>query len=210
MDSENKHNDLDDEGSVTRVIRQMQRGNRDGADLLWERFFLRLKLLVRDRFRSRHGISDEEDLALESLGELFQGLMAGKYPSLKNRDEFWRLLVTVASRNVVDQINKERRQKRGGGRVFHESAFGNARGNNEALFEQIAAETETPEVQLMVSERCAELLESLRDPELQAIAVMRVAGSTNQEIADAMGVSLRSIERRLAEIRQYWSSAVES
>ena len=200
----------DDEGSITRVIRKMQRGTDADASVLWQRFYVRLTHLVRDRLRAQIGaLSDEEDVALQSLGELFRGLLDGKYPSLDNRDAFWRLLVTVSTRNVIDAINRENRLKRGGGRVFHESAFSNIDDESAALFEQIASSTETPEVQMMISERCTELLESLADDQLQAIAIMKTAGSTNQEVADSLGVSLRSVERRLAEIRQCWSAAIE-
>ena len=87
--------DDDDEGSVTRIIRRMQKGDGDGAELLWERFYVRLKYLMKDRLRDRlHLVADEEDMALESLAEMFRGLLEGKYPSLDSRESFWRLLVT--------------------------------------------------------------------------------------------------------------------
>ena len=106
--------DDDDEGSVTRIIRRMQKGDGDGAALLWERFYVRLKYLMKDRLRDQlHPVADEEDVALESLAEMFKGLLDGKYPSLDSRESFWRLLVTVSSRNVLDEINRENRQKRG-------------------------------------------------------------------------------------------------
>lgn len=202
--------DVDDEGSITRVIRQMQQGDDDGAAYLWHRFYVRLKYLVKDRLRSQLGaLSDEEDVALESLGELFRGLLEGKYPSLDNREAFWRLLVTVATRNVIDEINRENRLKRGAGRVFHESAFASLDDESAALFEQIASSVEAPDVQMMITERCTQLLESLTDEHLQAIAIMKTAGSTNQEIADSLGLSLRSVERRLAEIRRCWKVEVD-
>ncbi|MEQ9409460.1 MAG: ECF-type sigma factor [Fuerstiella sp.] len=198
--------DFDDEGSITRVIRKMQSGDQDGADLLWQRFYVRLKYLVKDRLRSQLGsLSDEEDLALESLSELFRGLLDGKYPSLDNREAFWRLLVTVATRNVIDEINRENRMKRGGGKVYPESAFSSS--ESAALFEKIASSVEAPDVQMMITERCTELLESLTDEDLQAIAIMKTAGSTNHEIAASLKMSLRSVERRLADIRKCWASS---
>lgn len=203
--------ELEDEGSITRVIRQMQQGDGDGATYLWHRFFVRLKYLVKDRLRSQLGaLSDEEDVALDSLSEMFRGLLDGKYPSLDNREAFWRLLVTVATRNVIDEINRENRLKRGAGRVFHESAFTSIDDESAALFEQIASSVEAPDVQMMITERCTELLESLGHDQLQAIAIMKTAGSTNQEIADSLGLSLRSVERRLAEIRQCWNAELKA
>ncbi len=203
-------NDPEDEGSITRVIRKLQRGEDADTSFLWRRFYVRLKFLVKDRLRTQFGaLSDEEDVALDSLSELFRGLLDGKYPSLDSREAFWRLLVTVSTRNVIDEINKEKRLKRGGGKVFPESTFSTLEDESAALFEQIASSTEAPDVQMMISERCTELLESLSDEQLQAIAIMRTAGTTNQEIADSLGMSLRSVERRLAEIRKCWAAEVE-
>lgn len=197
--------DDDDEGSVTRVIRKMQKGDAEGADFLWARFYARLTYLVKNRLSSqRKSLADEEDVALESLSELFKGLLEGKYASLENRDSLWRLLVTVASRNVVDEVNKENRLKRGGGQVKRETEF--AGDDTAALFDNIASSASAPDVQLMITERCAELLESLADAKLQSIAVMKTAGFSNQEVANSLGLSLRSVERRLGEIRQRWSS----
>ena len=199
--------DDDDEGSVTRIIRRMQKGDGDGAELLWERFYVRLKYLMKDRLRDRlHLVADEEDMALESLAEMFRGLLEGKYPSLDSRESFWRLLVTVSTRNVLDEINRANRQKRGSGRVYHESAFESSSEHSTALFEQIASSTKAPDVQLMITERCTTMLESLTDKSLQAIAIMKTSGATNQEIADSLQIGLRSVERKLAEIRTCWTN----
>lgn len=193
------------EGSVSRVIRELKHGDDSNAAVIWERFFDRICFLVRDRLHSQmKAVADEEDVALQSLLELFRGLLNGNYPDLNDRDSFWKLLVTVASRNVIDQVKSETRLKRGSGRVAHESSFERS-GNSASLFEGIPSEVVTPDVQVMITERCAELLESLQDEQLQAIAVMKTSGAGNSEIAKALQISTRSVERRLATIRQIWS-----
>ncbi|MEZ6127121.1 MAG: ECF-type sigma factor [Planctomycetaceae bacterium] len=197
--------DGDDEGSVTRVIRRLKSGDEDGADLIWERFFPRLKCLVKTRLRTRHRtVSDEEDLALDSLVELFQGLRAGRYEALNNRESVWRLLVTVATRNVKDELSRTFRQKRGGGRVVNESSLTNPNDGETAAFDRIASDTQTPEVRMMIAEECAKMLECLDDEMLGTIALMKVADATNEEIAAALKTSVRTIERRLNDIRKCW------
>jgi len=199
----------DDDGSVSRIIRRMKTGDPEGADILWERFFARLTYLVRERMGSQlRTMSDEEDVALQSLAEMFRGLMNGQFPLLDNRESFWRLLVTVASRNVIDVITHERRMKRGAGRVVNESAFSSGKDGDSELFEQLASSEQAPDVQVMITERCTELLESLADKQLQAIALMKTAGSSNSEVAKLLGLSLRSVERRLSEIRARWADTV--
>ncbi|MEZ6122091.1 MAG: ECF-type sigma factor [Planctomycetaceae bacterium] len=194
-----------DEGSVSRVIRRMKTGDDEGADLLWARFYSRLTYLVRNRLRGQLRIvSDEEDVALESLAELFQGLLQGQYPALKDRESFWRLLVTVASRNVLDKFAHERRQKRGAGRVQQESDL--AGDDSRPMLDRIASRMETPDMQVMIAERCTHLLEALDDDNLQAIALLKTSGATNDDVAKSLGMSVRSVERKLAEIRSRWST----
>ncbi|MCR9202842.1 MAG: ECF-type sigma factor [Planctomycetaceae bacterium] len=195
----------DDEGSVTRIIRKMQRGDDDEADVLWNRFYTRLTRLVRNRLSLQNkSLADEEDVALQSLGELFKGLLEGKYPDLANRESTWSLLVTVATRNVVDEVNKEQRLKRGGGNVLRETEVGTL--DETAFLDNLPSDVSAPDVQVMITECCADMLESLGDRTLQSIAVMKTAGAGNQEVARALGLSLRSVERRLKEIRTRWSS----
>ena len=195
----------DDEGSISRVIRRMKQGDETGAPLLWDRFYTRLRFLVRERLHTQlQAVADEEDVALDSLSELFRGLLNGQYPGLDNRESLWRLLVTVSTRNVMDEVARERRLKRGGGRVYHESAFQRGDETISPLFDRIASPDAAPDVQVMIAERCTELLESLKDEQLQAIAIMKTAGTSNQEVADSIGISLRSVERRLGQIREIW------
>lgn len=206
---DNTVDDDDDEGSVTLMIRRMQSGDPAGAPLLWQRFFSRLRVQVKDRLRSpSRTLGDEEDVALDSLAELFQGLLKGQYPTLDNRESLWKLLVTVASRNVTDEVNRERRLKRGGGRVVNESGVSDCKDGTPGVLSQVPSSEPSPEVKMMIAERCTEMLGALEDEQLQTIALLKTAGSTNQEVAAKLGVGLRSVERKLMEIRELWSSEV--
>jgi DNA-directed RNA polymerase specialized sigma24 family protein len=60
----------------------------------------------------------------------------------------------------------------------------------------------------MVNEQCQRLMGLLPDDALRDIARRRLAGYTNAEIAASLGVMERTIERRLALIRDYWAQAV--
>ena len=45
----------------------------------------------------------------------------GQFPQLADRDDLWRLLVTITARKVISAVRHQTRQKRGGGRVVGES-----------------------------------------------------------------------------------------
>lgn len=54
-----------------------------------------------------------------------------------------------------------------------------------------------------VADECRKLLEHL-DPDLQALALAKMNGDTNDEIAEQLTCSVRTVERRLHLIRQTW------
>ena len=48
------------------------------------------------------------------------------------------------------------------------------------------------------------LLEALGDELLRRIAIAKLEGFTNKEIAQQLGIGLRGLERKLQRIRQKW------
>jgi DNA-directed RNA polymerase specialized sigma24 family protein len=55
-----------------------------------------------------------------------------------------------------------------------------------------------------MAEQCEILLQRLGDDTLREVAVLKLEGYRNQEMAGRMGCSLRSIERKLELIRKVW------
>ena len=49
------------------------------------------------------------------------------------------------------------------------------------------------------------LLHDLQDDTLRKLAMLKMAGCTNQEAADQLGCSERSVKRKLMVIRTIWS-----
>jgi DNA-directed RNA polymerase specialized sigma24 family protein len=62
----------------------------------------------------------------------------------------------------------------------------------------------TPEFAAEVAEQCQRLLEALDDDTLRSVAVWKMEGSTNPEIAARLGCSLSSVERKLRLVRRIW------
>ena len=52
--------------------------------------------------------------------------------------------------------------------------------------------------------RCRRLLDSLQEPGLRQIALWKVEGYTNEEIADRLDCVPRTIERKMSRIRLLW------
>ena len=61
----------------------------------------------------------------------------------------------------------------------------------------------------MMAEECQRLLDVLEDDSLRQVALSRMEGYTNDEIAAQLGCARRTIARRLELIRKTWMSVVE-
>src|SRR4029077_7271617 len=106
------------DASVTAWIGALRGGDSDEAERrLWDRYFDRLVELARVRLRAAgHGPDDGEDAAPRALQRLCPGVAQGRFDRLGGRDELWRLMATITARKAADRIEREGRQKRGGGR----------------------------------------------------------------------------------------------
>jgi DNA-directed RNA polymerase specialized sigma24 family protein len=195
-----------DEKSVTQWMGDLRTGERDEASrLLWERYFTRLAQLAQVRLRDvARGPADGEDVALSVFDSFFQGVAAGRFPDLGNRDDLWRLLVTITVRKAHNQRRNEGRQKRGGGRVVGEDALAGADPMGEDFMAQVVGDEPIPEFAAMVTDEYRRLFGSLADESLRVVALLKLEGHSNEEIAKSLDCGLRTVERKLEVIRKRW------
>jgi DNA-directed RNA polymerase specialized sigma24 family protein len=196
------------EGSVTHWLAQLRAGDHAAAQHLWERYFHRLVGLARKKLRDApRRVADEEDVALSAFDSFCRGAEQGRFPQLRDRHDFWRLLFALTARKAFDLVRDEHRQKRGGGAVRGESALLGPAGSpeGEAGLEQVLGREPTPEFAAQVAEECQRLLDLLGDAELRAVALAKMEGDTTEQIASRLGRSPRSVERKLQLIRSLWS-----
>jgi DNA-directed RNA polymerase specialized sigma24 family protein len=194
-------------GSVTRWLGQLQAGDESAAQNLWERYFRRLVGLARTKLQGLpRGAADEEDVALSAFHSFCRGAEDGLFPQLRDRKNLWRLLVTLTLRKTQHMVRDEHRQKRGGGKVKAESARQGTddSAEMETALEQLLDREPSPDLAAQLAEDCQRLLGSLGNAELRTIALWKMAGENNLQIAVKLGCSLSTVERRLALIRKLW------
>jgi RNA polymerase sigma factor (sigma-70 family) len=191
-------------GTVTFWIGQLKAGDEQAAQKLWDGYFAQLVNLARAKLRgAQRRVADEEDVALSAFDSLCRGAERQRFPKLDDRNDLWQLLVMITARKAIDLRQHENRQRRGGGLAPV------GPGHDEAnLLEQIIGREPTPDFALQVIEESQHLLAGLDDAELRKIAVWKMEGYTNEEIAERLGVAPRTVERRLRLIRSLlWSQA---
>jgi DNA-directed RNA polymerase specialized sigma24 family protein len=194
-------------GSITRhYVDFVKSRDQEAAGKPWERYYLRLVRLARAKLRgTRRTAADEEDIALSAFNSFFESAARGRYPELEDRDGLWRLLVTITARKAADLAGHERRRKRGGGQVWvaGDLAGGDPRVPRDVLA-LVASPGPTPEFAALVAEESRRLLGLLQEDTLRPIALDRLAGYHDQEIAERLGCSRRTVMRRLVIIRKIW------
>ncbi len=193
---------------MTLWVKKLSDGNPNAAQAIWDKYFQRMADFARHKLdRLPQRVADEEDVALSAMHSFCRGAAAGRFPQLADRHDLWLLLVTITARKVYAQMRRQRAVKRGQGKVRGESVFlkiGDA-DQEQAGIEQILGHEPTPELANMMAENCEALLSSLDDDSLRDIALLKLEGYTNEEIAAKLECVSRTVERKLERIRDKWS-----
>jgi DNA-directed RNA polymerase specialized sigma24 family protein len=190
------------QGSVSHWLNLLQAGDTAAAQPLWERYFQRLVGLARRKLQgAARQVADEEDVALSAFDSFCRSARSGRFPQLGDRDDLWRLLVLLTARKASHLRRDQGRQKRGGGVHRAEPAAG----PEGAALEAVLGREPSPEFAAEVAEECRRLLAGLGDPDLEAVALWKMEGYDNAEIAAKLGCAPRTVERRLRLIRQLWN-----
>ena len=190
---------IDSEGSVTHWISRLKAGDRDAARPLWEAYFHRLVVLARARLRTTPlRAADEEDVALAAFDSFYRRAEQGRFPKLEDRGDLWQLLILLTVRKAVDLARRESRQPG--------VASGLSLCDQAELNLEFALGSEpSPDFAAMMADECRCLLDRLGDDVLRSLAVWKMEGGTNAEIAARLGCDVSTVERKLGRVRKLWS-----
>jgi DNA-directed RNA polymerase specialized sigma24 family protein len=98
-------------------------------------------------------------------------------------------------------VRDEGRQKRGG----NIQPQGNQPPDQDVgLLDQLVGTEPTPEIALQLAEEAERLLGTLPSSDLVELALLKMEGYTNEEIAQRWQKAERTVERKLRLIRQFW------
>jgi RNA polymerase sigma factor (sigma-70 family) len=205
-------------GSVTKLIRDLPCDDREvseaAARRIWERYFVALLGLARQQLNVRVRRREDEEDVLQSMYKSFYRRQRRGDFDLASRDDLWKLLVTITLRKARNVANRHHY----GIRDVHREQADSTTGADDpdrccCTLEQIEASSPTPAEAAILNEELEQRLQALgdRDPELRQIALLKLEGYTNGEIAKTIGRVERTVERKLDIIRRKWSpSGVET
>jgi RNA polymerase sigma factor (sigma-70 family) len=172
------------------------------ARLVWEYYFLELLTLAGQHlgWRVRHKV-DPEDLLQSVYASVCRRQQRGNF-TFYDRDDFWRLLVTVTLNKARNAAKWWLRDKRD---VRREVALATLEGETgEGAGVLLPAVGPTPDEAVILAEELEQRIRSLEDPLLTQVALKKLEGLTNREIAEELDYTERTIERKLDSIRRKW------
>ena len=189
-------------GSVTHWIDLLKTGDAAAARHIWDRFFSRLVGLAQAQLRGLPcGPADGEDVALSAFNRFCLAARRGQFPRLEDRDDLWRLLTLLAERKARDQRRRQGREKRGGGQVHDEAWLAGRNGTDagEGGLAGFASPGPTRNSPLFWRRNAAPCSGVSTTTGCAPVAVAKMEGNTNQELAAEMGCSVRTVERARAD-----------
>jgi DNA-directed RNA polymerase specialized sigma24 family protein len=193
------------EGSVSRWLEQLKAGDREAVQCLWECYWQRLVALARQRLRDApRGAADEEDVALSAFESFCRGAEQGRFPRLDDRGNLWALLMRITNRKAFNQKKHDLAARRGAGKVQQASALP-AEESEAGVLDHLISREPDPLFAAEMAEECRRLLDLLGEADhLREVALWKLEGFTNEEVAGKLGRTVATVERKLSRIRGLW------
>lgn len=188
---------MSDSKDVSHWIDLVKGGDSAAANHIWQQYFDRLVRAVRGRlYGQNRAVTDEEDIVLSVFDSFYAAAEDGRFPELTDRDGLWKLLLRMSARKIVDKRRHDQRKRRGGEVSIH-----SLDGDAPVLTKAIGNEP-SPEMVIMMQESVEQLFSHLGVGQLRELAVAKLEGYSNADLAERFECSERTIERRLHLIRE--------
>lgn len=194
---------IDNDEPVTAWIEQLSHSSGDAAHYLWQHFCKRLTEYAGRRLSiTTKRVYDHDDAAVSAFRSLCRGVEEQRFPNLRDRDSLWALLVTIAARKTANRRRYDHQQRRDVKKNLTSDLL--LATELPLGVETLQAFEPTPEFAVEVADLSEKFFEQLPEPELKQLMLLKLEGLTNEECADRMHLSRRTIQRKLERIRRIW------
>ena len=201
---------MNETNSITRLIQRLETDESLAARELWDRFIHRLIQAARVRLKNLpRRAADEEDVAITAFDAFLRGVKDNRFARLEHREDLWQVLAMLTERKAIALMRSELAQKRGGGLNRGESVFDHWITDDGGELGIANVPDSDPETVDGFTRDVREMLESLKDAKTRDVANAKLAGYTNEEVAQRLRISLRAVERKLQLIRKKWERVTE-
>jgi len=179
-------------GSITRLLSGVKKADAEAACDLLARCYARVADVSHRKLAGTpHRGFGTDDVANSAFCAFLVRAAAGDFPRLENREDVWQVLTLLVKDAIVTRLRNEGRQKRGGG--IPPVAI--------TTVQHAICNLDNPALRALVDEARAELLRALPSDDHRRIVELLEEGYTRKEIAEKLGMGLRTLDRRLTVIR---------
>jgi len=192
------------------LIDAMQKGEDSAFTMFFNRYYDQLVQFAKKKlgtFPLR--TFDEHDVAQSAMKSLFKSLRENRYEA-QNSIELWQILISITKNKLIDRRRRQQAQKRGGGNVRGESIWAQA-GEDSGLHEQQdTKQNMTPDAQVELLETTDMLFQRLEDEKTREVARLLLEGYRINDIAEELNCVRRTVERKIAHIREIWNEVLNN
>ncbi len=185
--------DRDDQSRyATTLLLRFLSGEEDALGDLFEQFTSRHRAAaeravhcspIRDR--------DGDDVLQSLFFYLLKSARQGKYRELTDTESFEKIVFAILKKKLRDAIDRETRLKRGSGQVV----------NMSALEPNLVDQFDYRQSEASVRASIDEIKSAISSPRTREIAELTLMGYGRSEIAQHLGIQVRSVYRRLETAR---------
>ena len=195
---------------VSLWIGQLAAADQDAARKLWEHFCQRLMTFARSHMSlSTRRTYDEEDAAVSAFRSLCKGIEAQRFPDIGDRGNLWALLVVITSRKISNQYRFEHQQRRNVKQTLSESMLQPSNLPQINVLDSLESHEPTPAFAAEVADMSEYLMKLLPDADLKQLVLLKMEGHNNEDVAEIMKVTRRTIQRKLERIRRIWLESTD-
>lgn len=186
---------MDRKEDLTQLLVDAGQGSREAMDRLLPLVYDELHRLAGGLMRRERPEHTLQATAL--VHEAYLKLVDQTRVQWRNRTHFFAVAALAIRRILVDHARTHRRQKRGGGGV------------KVALEDKLAA-VGTPVVDIIALDEALARLADYRPEEARIVEYRFFAGLTTTEVAELLGTTTRTVERKWRYARAWLYQALET
>jgi RNA polymerase sigma factor (TIGR02999 family) len=175
-------------GEVTLLLRRFRAGDGEAASRLMELIYPELRRIARVQFRNERQDHELQPTAL--VHEAYLRLVAHEHHTWENRGHFFAAAANVMRRVLIDHARSRNAQKRTGARTPN------------PLIETLAL-TQEQSADLLDLDQALTELEELSPRQARVVELRYFSGLSVPEIATALGLNPRSVDRDWATARAW-------
>lgn len=170
-------------------LHELQAGDEQAADAIFQRYFSRLRGLVKSHLSARLASRvDPEDVVMSAYRSFFRTARDGRY-SLQEGIDLWRLLMEITLHKLYRQHTKHFAQRRSRSRESGDAA------------DWSHDRSPSPDVAVAATEELAAIFSALPAHTRQVLE-LRLQGFQIKEIADQVSKSERTVRRWLDDCKR--------